>query len=79
MREEDTRGERERLSGRPIKIVLTRILSVRIFPIRREASEGKSNRAYPFFLAPTTSKGLLRRLIVIWPGMFLEDVRRAVP
>ena len=44
-REGDTRGEREGLPGRPTKIVSTRILWVRIFPIIREAPEGKINRA----------------------------------
>ena len=39
------RGERKRLPGRPMKIVSTRILRVRIFPIGREAFERKSDRA----------------------------------
>ena len=38
-------GVRERLHGRLPKIVSTRILWVRIFPIGREAREGKSYRA----------------------------------
>ena len=44
-REGDTRGVRECLHRRPTKIVSTRILRVRIFPIGREAPEGKINCA----------------------------------
>ena len=42
--EGDTRGERERLPGRPTKIVSTRVLWVQIFPIGWVVPEGKSNR-----------------------------------
>ena len=44
-REGDTQGVRECLHGRPPKIVSTRTLRVRIFPIGREAPEGKINCA----------------------------------
>ena len=43
MRKGDTRGLRERLHGRPLKIVSTRTLLVRIFPIGWEAPKGKIN------------------------------------
>ena len=39
--EGDTREVRERLHGRPPKIVSTRILSVQIFPIGRELPKEK--------------------------------------
>ena len=42
-REGDTWGKKEYLPGRPTKIVSTHILWVWIFPVGREAPEGKSN------------------------------------
>ena len=44
-RKGNRRGERERLPERPTKIVSSRFLGVRKFPIGREAPEGKSSRA----------------------------------